>query len=50
MQVDLSHVPKIASRNPAGDMYFTIKYELVLIFGLTELQAQLRWFKHVGIP
>ena len=50
MVVDLSQAPKIARRNPAGDLYYIVTCEFVLIFGLTELQAQLRWFEDVSIP
>ena len=48
MQADLSQIPKTTRRNPAGNMYYTIQYDLVLVFGLTEFQAQVRWFEHVG--
>ena len=49
MQVDLSEIPKITKRN-AGKTYYTIEYDLVLVFGLTEFQAQVRWLENVGIP
>jgi hypothetical protein len=31
-------------------MYYTIRYGLVLIFGLTEIQAQLQWLEDVRAP
>lgn len=49
MQVDLSQVPKTTKRN-AGKMYYSIEYDLILIFGITEFQAQVRWFEHVSLP
>ena len=49
LEADLSQLPKIASWDPSGNMYYTVKYGLVLKLGLTELQAQLRWFEAVGI-
>ena len=30
-------------------MYYTIEYDLILIFGITEFQAQVRWFEHVSL-
>jgi len=47
MKLDLSKVPKVTS-GKAGKKYYTIEYELVLIFGLTEFQAQVQWLEHVG--
>jgi uncharacterized protein (DUF885 family) len=49
MQVDLSQVPQIAKPASAGGKYYTIDYDVILIFGLTELQAQVRWFEGVSI-
>lgn len=50
LEADLSQIPKTANRNPAGNMYYTIRYGLVLIFGLTEIQAQLQWLEDVRAP
>ena len=49
IEVDLSHIP--LSPRPkysgAGTIY-SINYDIVLLFGLTELQAMLTWKENVG--
>ena len=36
-------------RNAKGDTYWRLEFDVVLRFGLTELQAQIAWFDdHVG--
>ncbi|KJA20616.1 hypothetical protein HYPSUDRAFT_42920 [Hypholoma sublateritium FD-334 SS-4] len=44
IQVDLSQIPaiKTAKINGSG-MYFAVNYEVIIIFGLTELKAQVAW-------
>lgn len=48
--VNVSQIPKITCVNPAGGLYYSMPYDLVLIFGLTEFQVQIQWFENVGIP
>ena len=34
--------------NPGGGVYYSLSFEVVLLFGLTEIQAQLRWSEEVS--
>jgi hypothetical protein len=49
IEVDLSHLPLSpqSKRSGAGTIY-CIDYDIVLLFGLTELQAMLAWKENVG--
>ncbi|KAF9526170.1 hypothetical protein CPB83DRAFT_837537 [Crepidotus variabilis] len=40
---DLSRVPRQAQINPKGKTYYQVNYETVILFGLTEIQAYVRW-------
>ncbi|KAL1700716.1 hypothetical protein EV121DRAFT_213593 [Schizophyllum commune] len=45
-----SAVSRLAPRCRAdGRTYYQLEYEVVLLFGLTELKAQLRWFANVRV-
>jgi hypothetical protein len=46
---DLSQVPKVPKTNITGGTYYHTKFDLILLFGLTELQAQLRWKEEVSL-
>jgi hypothetical protein len=35
-------------RGPGGNRYFTQEYSIVLLFGLTELKAQISWMEEVS--
>ena len=49
IQVDISHLPlSRRSRFPAGGNIYCLDYDIVLLFGLTELQAMLTWKENVG--
>lgn len=37
-------------KNEDGTTYYSVDYDVVLNFGLTELQAQLRWWENVSTP
>ncbi|KAF9523664.1 hypothetical protein CPB83DRAFT_862443 [Crepidotus variabilis] len=37
-------VPRKTQRTSSGKTFYSVEYEVVILFGLTELQAQLRWF------
>jgi len=36
-------------KNPSGGIYYSMDVELVIMFGLTEIQAQLAWMEDVRI-
>ncbi|KDR69814.1 hypothetical protein GALMADRAFT_255630 [Galerina marginata CBS 339.88] len=40
---DLSHLPLSPMTNPQGETYYRLYYEIVLLFGLTEMKAQCAW-------
>jgi hypothetical protein len=42
---DISRVPKVPVKNINGSTYYSVDYDVILNFGLTELQAQLRWWE-----
>jgi hypothetical protein len=46
---DLSRLPKVPLKNKNGSTYYRVDFDVVLNFGLTELQAQLRWREEVSI-
>ncbi|KAF9526168.1 hypothetical protein CPB83DRAFT_795114 [Crepidotus variabilis] len=46
LHADLSHVPRISQINAAGKEYYTVKWDVVILFGLTEFKAQVRWFEN----
>ncbi|KJA20619.1 hypothetical protein HYPSUDRAFT_42924 [Hypholoma sublateritium FD-334 SS-4] len=43
IDIDLSKLPVEKQTKPAGGIYYFVKYDVVLIFGLTELKAQVAW-------
>lgn len=40
---DLSNVPLTPMTNPDGETYYRIYYDIVLLFGLTEMKALVAW-------
>lgn len=41
IEADLSHLPLTAQKKPTGaGAFYKLDYELVLLFGLTEMKAQ----------
>lgn len=44
---DLSHVPLSPMTNPDGEVYYRIYYDIVLLFGLTEMKALVAWKEKV---
>ena len=40
---DLSAIPLIPCQNLAGESYLRSDYDIVLLFGLAELKAQVAW-------
>lgn len=49
ISADTSAVVKTPKVGPCGDVYYTQYFEVVLLCGLTELQAQIRWTQDVCI-
>jgi len=49
ISVDLSHLPLAARSKAKGQSgsYYRLDYELVLLFGLTEMKAQVAWKERV---
>lgn len=45
IEMDLSHLPLVAQPKLNGEsgMFYEVEYETVLLFGLTELKAQIAW-------
>jgi hypothetical protein len=50
IEMDLSHLPLVAQPRLNGEpgMFYEIEYETVLMFGLTELKAQIAWKENVS--
>lgn len=46
IQADTSQIARKPKKGTIGD-YYTQEFDIVLLCGLTELQAQLRWFENV---
>lgn len=48
--MDLSHLPLTARPKATGPgLFYRLDYEIVLLFGLTELKAQVAWKEKQGI-
>ena len=47
IDIDLSHVPLGTLPKPSGGRYYRLDYEIVLLFGLTELKALAAWKENV---
>jgi len=43
---DLTNVPLSPKSNSKGEKYYIVTFDIVMNFGLTELQAQLRWLEN----
>ncbi|KAF8873975.1 hypothetical protein CPB84DRAFT_1817940 [Gymnopilus junonius] len=43
IEVDLSHVKLEKQRNSEKKKFYTVQYSIVLLFGMTELKAQIAW-------
>lgn len=44
---DLSAILPDRQVDPSGRIYYRIKYEVVILFGLTELEAYIQWLENV---
>ena len=50
LEVDLSHLPLSPRPKYHGEgSFYHVDYEIVLLFGLTELKAKLAWKEDVGL-
>ena len=47
---DVSHISSQlpVGKSPSGASYYIFNFDVVLLFGLTELKAQIAWKKDVG--
>ena len=43
IEADTSSVEKVARLSCSGALYYTISFDVVLLFGLTELKAQISY-------
>jgi len=49
IEVDLSHLkPSPKAVNASSSTYYKVDYELIMLFGGTELKAQLAWKENVS--
>ncbi|KIM35041.1 hypothetical protein M413DRAFT_20826 [Hebeloma cylindrosporum] len=48
IEADLSHLPLTPLRGSHGGTYYRIDYDVVLLFGLTELKAMIAWEEEVS--
>ncbi|KAF9523663.1 hypothetical protein CPB83DRAFT_862441 [Crepidotus variabilis] len=46
LTADLSKVPSTPQTSPSGKTYYCVTFEVVILFGLTELQAQMKWWEN----
>ena len=50
IEVDLSHLPLSPRPKYSGEgIFYWLKYDVILLFGLTELQAMIAWKENVGL-
>jgi len=49
LEIDLSQLPMSRQRKFSGEgRFYRIKYDVVLLFGLTEFKAMVTWKENVG--
>jgi len=49
IKVDLSHLPLPPLSKPSGEgIYYRLDFEVILLFGLTELKAMVTWKENVS--
>lgn len=49
MEADTSTIVAKKKTSATGEKYYTISYDIVLLFGLTELRAQIAWKEDVSV-
>jgi len=50
IDIDLSNLPLRPLSKPLGGRYYRLDYDIVLLFGLTELKALIAWKQNVSFP
>ena len=51
IEADLSRAPILTLRKSTRDgIYYAVQFEIILLFGKTELQAQVAWMENVSGP
>lgn len=50
IEADLSDIVSKPMRGDKGKAYYRVDYDIVLLFGLTELKAQVAWDENVCHP
>ncbi|KAF8161525.1 hypothetical protein B0H34DRAFT_781971 [Crassisporium funariophilum] len=50
INVDIAHVEPTEKVNTAGEKYYSFDYDIVLLFGHTEMKAQIAWFENCRSP
>ena len=49
VDADISHLPMAAKRNDNGKFYYqSPPFSIVILFGFTEIQAQIAWWENVS--
>ena len=49
IEMDLSYLPlSPRSKSSGGGTYYCLEYDVILLFGLTELEAMVAWKEEVG--
>ena len=49
IEADLSRAPILTQPKATGkEIFYTVHYDVILLFGTTELQAQLAWMENVS--
>ena len=43
IEAELTSIPIRTRQNPSGKQFYDIDYDILLFFGLTELNAQIAW-------
>ena len=51
IEADLSKAPIVTHPKTTGDgSYYYVNFEIILLFGMTELQSQVAWMENVSGP
>jgi hypothetical protein len=49
IEADLSQAPVLTQPKATGTgSFYSVKYDIILLFGMTELKAQVAWKENVG--
>ena len=51
IEADLSRVPLLPRPKATGNgIFYSVNYDIILLFGMTELKAQVAWTENVSGP